>query len=390
MKTRPLTSNRIITIAFCLLWVTGVAQSQTIYWIESTFSSPTLNKALANGTNQSSLGLNPGSLPQGLMYDAVHDSVYWVELAFANAQINIVSPLLLANRSILGNGSALRDIAIDDQSGKIYWTATNLQDGSAIFRANLDGTSLDTLIRWAPNGAQAPFGIALDVAGGKMYWADFDLGSIWSATLNGLNQQEILSNLQGPSGLRLDTRTSKLYWTEFNGRTVQRANADGTGQELLVTTSGRPNHIDLDTLGGKMYWSEIASGLIRRADLDGQNAENIPIAVSNPVGIAVSRSPATDVELTHRQVPTEFALEQNYPNPFNPSTSIGFSIPRTSDVTLKVFDVLGKEVTTLASGTYEPGAYAFSWNASNIPSGVYYYRFTSDHLTAVRKMILVR
>lgn len=390
MKTRRLSTYRILTIGCCLLWGTGLARSQTLYWIESTFSSPTLNKALVNGTNQSSLGLNPGSLPQGLVYDAVHDSVYWVELAFANAQINVVSPLLLANRSILGNGSALRDITIDDQSGKLYWTATNLQEGSAIFRANLDGTSLDTLIRWAASGAEAPRGIALDSAGGTMYWVDFNLGSIWSATLNGSNQQEILSSLAGPSGLRLDTRTNKLYWTEFNGRTIQRANADGTGQELLITTSGRPSHIDLDTVGGKMYWSEIAPGILRRADLDGQNVEDIPIVVSHPGGIAVSRSPATDVELTHRQAPTEFGLEQNYPNPFNPSTSIGFSIPRTSNVTLKVFDVLGKEVTTLASGTYEPGAYAFSWNASNTPSGVYYYRLTSDNFTAVRKMILVR
>lgn len=74
--------------------------------------------------------------------------------------------------------------------------------------------------------------------------------------------------------------------------------------------------------------------------------------------------------------PLIFALDQNYPNPFNPSTIIGFRLAKTSYVLLKIFDVLGKDVTTLVSEELQPGSHSRQWNATNVPGGVYFYRLS--------------
>ena len=77
--------------------------------------------------------------------------------------------------------------------------------------------------------------------------------------------------------------------------------------------------------------------------------------------------------------PSMYKLFQNYPNPFNPRTSINFSLPRTSNVSLKIFNLLGEEVATLASGQMGAGNHAVKWDATGAPSGVYFYRLQARH-----------
>jgi hypothetical protein len=90
------------------------------------------------------------------------------------------------------------------------------------------------------------------------------------------------------------------------------------------------------------------------------------------------------------QIPGQFALRQNYPNPFNPSTSITFTIPEASFVSLRVFDVLGREVGTLVSEELRPGVHTRQWDASGNPAGVYYYTLRAGDFTATRKLVLVK
>ena len=89
-------------------------------------------------------------------------------------------------------------------------------------------------------------------------------------------------------------------------------------------------------------------------------------------------------------IPKEFGLSQNYPNPFNPSTRIDFQLPVSSHVTLKVFDILGREVALLVNEIKTAGIYHVSWDAANMPSGMYVYRITTGNFVCVRKMVLVR
>jgi len=89
-------------------------------------------------------------------------------------------------------------------------------------------------------------------------------------------------------------------------------------------------------------------------------------------------------------VPGHFTLSQNYPNPFNPSTKIRFDIPKQGLTKITVFDILGREVTTLANEVLNAGKYEVDFNASAYSSGLYFYRITSGDYTEVKKMILVK
>ena len=88
--------------------------------------------------------------------------------------------------------------------------------------------------------------------------------------------------------------------------------------------------------------------------------------------------------------PAQFSLAQNYPNPFNPSTNISFSIPSRSFVSVKVFDVTGREVATIASEELPPGKYSRVWNAAGFASGVYFCRMRAGSYTASRELILLK
>jgi len=85
-----------------------------------------------------------------------------------------------------------------------------------------------------------------------------------------------------------------------------------------------------------------------------------------------------------------FTLRQNYPNPFNPSTTISYQLPTQSYVTLKVFDILGREVATLVNGVEQPGYKSVNFNADNLASGVYYYRLQAGNFIEIKKFVLLR
>jgi parallel beta-helix repeat protein len=85
-----------------------------------------------------------------------------------------------------------------------------------------------------------------------------------------------------------------------------------------------------------------------------------------------------------------FFLKQNYPNPFNPTTTLEFVLPHSALVTLKIYNLLGKEVSTLVSNELSAGKHEYKWDAGNLPSGVYLYRITADEFTQTRKLMLMR
>ena len=93
---------------------------------------------------------------------------------------------------------------------------------------------------------------------------------------------------------------------------------------------------------------------------------------------------------SNKILPNQFALFQNFPNPFNPSTIIGYEIPKHSFVTLKVFDILGREIATLVNEEKQIGKYSFKFDASNLSSDIYFYRITAGNLSSVKKMLLIK
>jgi hypothetical protein len=99
--------------------------------------------------------------------------------------------------------------------------------------------------------------------------------------------------------------------------------------------------------------------------------------------------PASGITTLPRQAYT-FRLDQNYPNPFNPSTVIGYQVGTTDHVTLRVYDVLGQEMTTLVDDVRSPGTYRVTLDAGRFSSGVYYYRLQAGGFVSTRRLIVVR
>ncbi|MDZ4712926.1 MAG: T9SS type A sorting domain-containing protein [bacterium] len=90
------------------------------------------------------------------------------------------------------------------------------------------------------------------------------------------------------------------------------------------------------------------------------------------------------------QLPTEYSLYQNYPNPFNPETNIKFDLPKDNFVTIKVYDILGKEIFTLLNDFRNAGRYKITFNGSNFASGIYYYKTKAGEFESIKKMILIK
>ncbi len=110
--------------------------------------------------------------------------------------------------------------------------------------------------------------------------------------------------------------------------------------------------------------------------------DSVPSIVTRDIKI-------TDVQYSN-DVPVEFRLYQNYPNPFNPATNFRFSISEFRLVTLKIYNILGREISVVVNNNLHPGTYTYTWDASSLPGGVYFYRLTAGSFTEVQKLTLVK
>jgi hypothetical protein len=92
----------------------------------------------------------------------------------------------------------------------------------------------------------------------------------------------------------------------------------------------------------------------------------------------------------NNEIPESFELKQNFPNPFNPNTIIDYSVPKEGKISLEVFDVSGRMISTLVNEVKLAGNYKYDFNAGSLATGVYFYKLTGDGFTGTRKMILVK
>ena len=197
------------------------------------------------------------------------------------------------------------------------------------------------------------------------------------------------------NGVYLSTNDG-TSWTSVNtGLTDTSVNAlvispnGAIGTNLFAGTDG--GGVFLLTNNGAS-WTAVNSGLTNMAVNALAVTETYLFAGTSYGG--VWRRPLsemiTSVERVSTDLPTNFSLSQNYPNPFNPVTTIQFSLPSKSFASLKIFDVLGKEVTILISEKLPAGEYSRQWNGAGLPSGVYFYRLQAGSITETKKLVLLR
>ena len=111
---------------------------------------------------------------------------------------------------------------------------------------------------------------------------------------------------------------------------------------------------------------------------------------ANWAGVWEARVFEPDYPTSVETEPRTYALKQNYPNPFNPFTTIDYSVPKRSFISLSVFNAIGQEVAILIQEEMEPGVYKITFNAANLPSGIYFYKLQSADFVETRKMVLLR
>ncbi len=262
---------------------------QYIYWVDASFASPTLNRSDLAGGNVTTVPLTAKSLPEGVAVDAVHNMIYFGELAYTNANVNSTLPDLGGIVAINTGGSVIRGIAVDPVAAKVYWTTSNLATGATIEKSDLGGANRQKVYQFAPGSGTNLRGIAVD--GTNLYWADYSSGKILSGDVTGVTTPaDLVTGLNGPVGVALGN-DGNIYWTEANANVIRRRPVIPGAITSLVSGLSTPNYIAVDGASGLMYWTEIGVPRIRRADLNGANVQTLPLIATHPTGIAATSSP---------------------------------------------------------------------------------------------------
>ncbi len=200
------------------------------------------------------------------------------------------------------------------------------------------------------------------------------------------------------SGTNLYAGTDLGVFLSTNNGTNWIAMSNGLMSNPVVALTGSGTNLFAGTLNGGVFlstnngtsWTPINTGLAKTViyilTVSGTN-----LFAGTEIGVwKRPLSEITSVEKLSTDLPTNFRLGQNYPNPFNPSTTISFIIPSKSYVLLKIYDLLGREIAIITSEELSAGTYTRQWNASNMPSGFYFYRLQAGSFTEIKKLVLLK
>lgn len=223
-----------------------------------------------------------------------------------------------------------------------------------------------------------------------------DNGTSWIAANNGLPTSPVLALTVKDNNLFAGTSSEGAFLSTNHGSSWASISPVAGLSEvigfaisdtaLFVGVRGRGVYL---TTNNGTSWSDFNTGLGFYA-MNAILTTDAYLYLGTDMG--VWRRPISDmitsVKDKSNQIPLHIALDQNYPNPFNPETTISFSLPSQTFVSLKIFDVLGKELSILISEKLSAGTYSKTWNASGLPSGIYFYRLQAGDFVESKKLVL--
>ncbi len=344
----------------------------------------------ANGTN-----LFAGTFDGGVFL-STNEGTTWAAVNNGLTSTSVVSLAIAPNRAGGTNLFAAADgggVCLSTNSGAT-WTAvnngltrpfvnvlavsdngaggTNLfagTDGDGVFLSTNNGTSWNAINNGLPIGVSI-----LSLAGnGKSLFAGTNHGGVFLSTNNGTNWNEADTGLSGTTVNAFIFSGTNLF-----------AGTDGAGV-FLSTNNGTT-------------WNAVNDGLTNQfvhvlaMNLKGGGGAHL-FAVTFFAG-DVWRRPLSETVTTvggpMTDFPARFSLDQNYPNPFNPTTTITYRMNQPGWVSLRLFNVIGKEIVTLVDGTQAAGHHEAKFDATNFPSGVYFYKIQSGGQTETRRMVLLK
>lgn len=176
----------------------------------------------------------------------------------------------------------------------------------------------------------------------------------------------------------------------FHVRNIRFAN-ENTGWFLGVSrTIPETGRLFVTTGGGASFQQMLSLGNFDVKGFSFADSQNGYVCGDSGVVLKTTNGGLTFVSQTGVLFPDNYGLLQNYPNPFNPATNIKFDIPKSGFVKIVIYDLLGREITQLVNQQMQPGSYSVDWDASNNPSGVYFYSIETGNFKETRKMVLVK
>jgi len=192
-----------------------------------------------------------------------------------------------------------------------------------------------------------------------------------------------------PSAATLDTAEA-VYWRDLYHAYSTNGGANWTYGGVLQGKNSKS-----EAFGHAAQWLEDAGDkyvahIVYLEDQSPTVSLFAGVGTQDPIVYKTFDLPKPTVSVEDGTTPFGFTLNQNYPNPFNPSTQITFNLAQAGNVSLKVFDVLGREVATLVNSELASGAHTVTFDASDLASGLYVYRLDAGNMTATRKMMLMK
>jgi len=268
-------------------------------------------------------------------------------------------------------------LAYSDSAGKVdttsvdstKWTGTDAHDLAYLF---LPTSGANGPVDWQGIGAQGTLGAVVD--------------NPWLST-SGANNYVLGSVLQRP-----DQAVAGPGTYEFGISVQPLGNGTSEIRVKLLKTDGTyawaVKTIDMHSPLVTEKFNSILFALNTNASTTAMNLIEVLVDMGAPIELP---DWVVSVEsLPVASLPTVYALGQNYPNPFNPTTTMEISLPKRSQVSLVVYDALGKVVAELMNGTYSAGVHKVNFNAINLSSGIYFYKLTAGEFSSTRKLMLLK
>jgi hypothetical protein len=268
----------------------------------------------------------------------------------------------------------INEIELDLINRKIFWVQ-NTYDDDRIFKADMDGfNSGIAQIYSATAAGRDLWGMAIDV-GSQRIWFTERGGTCYSSYIkristSGSNLTTIVNPVCNPHDI--EYFNGKIYWGDLDG--LEQANSDGSVITNIVS-GAKVEGLAIDGTNHRVYWVDYIYNYVKRVDIDGSNETLISSGHSTISKIDTDYNPSaiTSVE-ENSSILTTFYLGQNYPNPFNPSTTISWQSSAGGWHTLKVYDLLGNEVSTLIDEYKPAGIYCVQCTMNILASGIYFYQ----------------
>lgn len=291
------------------------------------------------------------------------------------------------NNGLIGSGSSSAGELYKTTNGGLNWTqyeqgvflsyvmALSFPDASTGYAASYNGTVQKTTnagLNWVSQNT----GLSSSSALFGTYFTDVNIG--YAAASDG----HIIKTINGGTNWSIVYNTTYAVVGVFfpNALTGYAVGGNFTDEVVFRTTNGGTNWISevlpLPGHANSIFFTSLNEGYI--------TCENGVIYKTtnggNPIGIEPVSSEVLD----------EFQLGQNYPNPFNPSTYIEFKIASSGLVNVTIYNTLGQLITVIANNEMQPGTYKINFDASNLPSGIYYYTLTAGNYKFTKKMVLIK